>query len=121
LREIVVADENELLRNARALRSKLTYPERKLWYALRDRRLAGVKFRRQAPLLGFIVDFLCLEHSLVIELDGNSHIDKFEYDSNRHTKIEAAGYRVIRFSNDDVLRDIEWVLGAILLACGKRV
>jgi very-short-patch-repair endonuclease len=115
-----VADDDELLRNARELRANLTYPERKLWYALRARRLAGIKFRRQAPLLDFVADFLCAEHSLVIELDGDSRIGHFEYDRQRQARIEEAGYRVMRFGNDDILNDFDSVLAAILLACGKR-
>jgi len=115
-----MADKDELLQNARNLRANLTYPERKLWYALRARRLAGIKFRRQAPSLGFIVDYLCDEHSLVVELDGNCHIGDFEYDKRRQTLIEEAGYRVVRFANDDVMRDLDTVLAAILVACGKN-
>ncbi len=111
-------DIERLLGNARALRKNMTYPERKLWYSLRDRRLAGLKFRRQVPLLEFIVDFHCAEHVLVIELDGDSHIGQFDYDQQRQEKLEKAGFRVVRFGNDEILREFDSVLAAILLACG---
>jgi very-short-patch-repair endonuclease len=112
-------DRDKLLANARELRRNMTFPERKLWYALRNRNLAGIKFRRQAPVLDFIADFLCDEHMLILELDGDSHIGQFQYDTQRQQKLEQAGFRVVRFGNDDVLRDFDAVLGAILLACGK--
>ena len=112
-------DHEHLLANARELRRNMTFPERKLWYTLRNRNLAGIKFRRQVPMLNFIADFLCDEHMLIIELDGDSHIGQYEYDVQRQEKLEQAEFRVVRFGNDDVLRDLEAVLGAILLACGK--
>jgi very-short-patch-repair endonuclease len=114
-----MSDPDKSLANARKLRKNMTFPERRLWYAIRNRNLAGIKFRRQTPLLGFVVDYLCAEHALILELDGKSHIGRYEYDLDRQQKLEAAGFRVLRFDNDEVLRDLEAVLGAILLACGK--
>jgi len=104
--------------NARRLRRRMTFPERKLWSLLRGRSLAGLKFRRQHPIGRCITDFACEQEKLVIELDGDSHDGQFEYDKNRQTFIESQGYKVVRFGNDDVLRDEESVLNAILLACG---
>jgi len=114
-----MTDPERLLANACQLRKSMTFPERKLWYALRNRNLAGVKFRRQVPVLDFIADYLCSEHSLIIELDGDSHIDQYDHDVKRQHRLEQAGYRVLRFGNGDVLHDFDCVLAAILLACGQ--
>lgn len=103
----------ETLSRARQLRHDLTFPERKLWAVLRGRRLAGHKFRRQAPIGPFIVDFLQSSSKLIIELDGRSHDDRGIKDHSRQTWLEGEGFRVLRFSNDDVLTDIEMVLEAI--------
>ena len=113
-----MSDSERMLENARGLRRNLTGPECKLWFAIRNRNLAGLKFRQQVPLFDFVVDFYCAEHSLVLELDGDSHIDQFEYDVERQRKLEESGFRVLRFGNDDVLKDLDAVLAAILVACG---
>src|SRR5262245_61976643 len=91
---------------ARGLRRNLTDAERKLWYRLRDRRLDGWKFRRQAPIEGFIVDFLCIDSRLIVELDGGQHAVRVEADARRTAILEAAGFHVLRFWNDDVLGNI---------------
>ena len=114
-----MTDPEELREKARKLRRNMTFPERKLWSALRNRNLAGIKFRRQEPVLEYIADFLSDEFSLVIELDGDSHIGQYAYDMERQEKLKNAGYRVLRFGNDDILRDLDAVLAAISLACGK--
>lgn len=104
---------------AKHLRQNMTGPERKLWSLLRARRLRGLKFRRQVPIGPFIVDFLCKEVSLVIELDGWSHTDRGKYDLRRQAYLEEEGYRVLRIDNDDVLAaDVEPVLHGILRAAG---
>jgi very-short-patch-repair endonuclease len=89
-----------------------------LWERLRSGRLLGLKFRRQEPVGDFIVDFVCIASRLAIEVDGNSHNERADYDRGRATQIESAGFRILRFGNDDVLQDIESVLRAIILACG---
>jgi very-short-patch-repair endonuclease len=101
---------------ARALRQRATPAERLLWSRLRDRRLGGFKFRRQAPVGGRIVDFLCLEKRLAIELDGSGHgYPAGEWrDRKRTIQLEKEGLRIIRFWNPQVLRDLEWVLDQIL-------
>jgi very-short-patch-repair endonuclease len=109
---------DKLLFRGRKLRRDSTQPERKLWNCLRGGRLCGLKFRRQHPIEGFIVDFYCHLHRLVIELDGESHIDRGQSDLEREEILKSQRLRVIRFGNDDVLRDLEAVLRAILLACG---
>ncbi len=102
---------------ARELRRRATEAERVLWERLRNRRLGGLKFRRQHPLGPYIVDFYCAEHRLVIEVDGPIHERQKERDALRTEYLEAYGYRVLRFTNEDVLTDIEAVLERILAAC----
>lgn len=111
--------QREVLRqHARALRRDSTGPERALWAALRRRQLAGLRFRRQVPIDCYVVDFLCVEQRLVIEVDGRSHDGRANYDRRRQMRIEALGYRVLRLDNDDVLRDLDAVVEGVLLACG---
>lgn len=100
----------ETTERARELRQRQTAPEKLLWSHLRGRQLEGVKFRRQFPIGPFVADFCSKKKMLVIELDGDSHADRFEYDQQRQTYIETLGYRVLRIANDDVLDDIEIVL-----------
>ncbi|MBS9475610.1 endonuclease domain-containing protein [Ancylobacter radicis] len=102
---------------ARRLRKDQTDVEALLWSRLRDRRLEGWKFRRQAPVDRYIVDFLCVDAKLVIELDGGQHA--VEDDAERTRMIEACGYLVIRFWNNDVLTNLDGVLLRIVEAlCG---
>jgi very-short-patch-repair endonuclease len=89
--------------NARTLRHNATDAERKLWQHLKSRQVLGLKFRRQFPIAGFVADFACFELGLVIELDGGQHVDRASLDDARTLRIEANGYRVLRFWNDDVL------------------
>lgn len=102
---------------ARRLRREQTPQERELWTRLRDRRLGGYKFRRQHPIEPYTVDFYCAECRLVIELDGGGHADQQDYDQARTRYLERNGYRVIRFSNRQVNREMPAVLEAILAAC----
>ena len=103
---------------SRRLRRELTFPEQRLWSALRSRRAAKLKVRRQHPIGPYVVDFVCVQHALVIELDGDSHIGRADHDRERQSYLESEGYRVLRFGNDDVLNDLDAVLNAILQACG---
>lgn len=103
-----------ILQRAKAMRSEPTGPEARLWYHLRANRLNGVKFVRQAPLGPFIVDFLARAHKLVIEVDGDTHGGDGVYDSRRTGWLEQQGYRVIRFTNADVMMSETAVLAAIL-------
>ncbi|WP_426702086.1 endonuclease domain-containing protein [Rhodanobacter sp. Col0626] len=82
---------------ARRLRNDSTDAELRLWYFLRRQQLAGHKCRRQYPLAGFIVDFVCVPARLVIELDGGQHLDALEYDRRRSEALRREGYRVLRF------------------------
>ena len=87
------------VRRARALRRDDTQAEARLWNALRDRRLGGWKWRRQVPQGHYIVDFLCIEAALVVELDGSQHQDQLEYDARRTAYLGRKGLTVIRFPN----------------------
>jgi very-short-patch-repair endonuclease len=103
---------------AKDLRKKLTEPEHRLWYHLRANRL-GVKFQKQAVLAPYIADFASRSERLVIELDGDTHGDSGAYDAARTRTLEARGYRVIRFTNADVMTNLDGVLRAILIALGR--
>ena len=96
---------------ARRLRKDATDAERKLWSALRDRQLNGLKFRRQQHIGPYIVDFVCHEIRLVLEIDGGQHADADE--TWRNDRIQADGYRIIRFWNNDVLSNLDGVLTSI--------
>ena len=99
---------------ARRLRRDQTDAERTLWFRLRDRRLMGMKFRRQMPVASYVVDFCCEAARLIIELDGGQHNEHPEKDARRTAVLEAQGYLVLRFWNNDVLRNTEGVLESIV-------
>jgi very-short-patch-repair endonuclease len=103
------------VRRERHLRRQQTDAERELWFALRDRRLAGFKFVRQEAIGKYVADFVCREKMLVVELDGGQHADSAS-DRVRDPKLRAEGYRVLRFWNNEVLSNREGVLLAILSA-----
>jgi lysyl-tRNA synthetase class 2 len=98
----------------RRLRRQQTDAERILWFRLRGRRLGGWKFRRQMSLNGFVVDFCCPDARLVVEIDGGQHADRVEEDASRTRDLEASGYLVLRFWNNDVMRNTDGVLEEIL-------
>src|SRR5438105_1286482 len=96
---------------SRKLRRKQTNCERILWRFLRDRRLLGLKFRRQHPIGPFFVDFCCVKQRLIIELDGGQHaIVQKVYDATRSNYLEAQGYRVLRFWDNEILSELDGVL-----------
>jgi very-short-patch-repair endonuclease len=99
----------------RKLRGVQTDAERKLWFELRDRRLGGFKFVRQEAIGPYIVDFICRERKLIIEADGSQHAESAK-DVVRDAYLTREGYRVMRFWNNDVLRNREGVLETILAA-----
>ena len=99
---------------ARRLRRNMTPAEKKLWEALRGKKLGGLKFRAQHPLGPFILDFYCPACRLAVELDGGVHGEQAEYDEVRAQQLEDYGYRVIRFCNEEVLTDLPSVLERIL-------
>ncbi|EIM00488.1 endonuclease domain-containing protein [Rhodanobacter denitrificans] len=99
---------------ARGLRQAMTDAEQKLWFHLRNRKLNGHKFRRQHEIDHYIVDFVCSEAMLIVELDGGQHAEQVGYDERRTRYLQAKGYRVLRFWNNEALMNIESVLGVIL-------
>ncbi len=112
------ANATLVLERFRELRQASTDAEQELWFHLRSRRLNGLKFRRQHPVPPYTVDFFCDRARLVVELDGSQHDETV--DAARTRCLEAQGLRVLRFWNDDVLKNTEAVLEAILNAIGDR-
>lgn len=103
-----------LIERAKQMRREPTPPELRLWLALRAKRFEGAKFRRQVVIGRYIVDFACrLPRMLVIELDGDTHGARSEYDAQRTSLLERRGYRVVRFTNAEVASNLEGVLEAI--------
>jgi very-short-patch-repair endonuclease len=98
-----------MVRRARDLRQTGTSPEQLLWTALRNGQIGGLKFRRQQPVGPYVVDFYCHSIKLVVEVDGMSHDDKTVADKNRTAFLERQGLRVLRVTNEDVMRDLEAV------------
>lgn len=101
---------------ARELRNDPTAAEELLWSKLRKSQLGGLKFSRQMPIAGHLADFACRKAKLVVELDGSQHADMAAADAERTRRIEAEGYRVLRFWNNDLTSNMEGVLQAILAA-----
>jgi very-short-patch-repair endonuclease len=101
------------LRHAKALRNSMTEAERRLWYRLRAHRFGGYKFKRQVPIGPYVVDFACLGRRLVVELDGGQHADSAK-DLERDDYLQSKGFRVLRFWNDDALRNTDSVVGRVL-------
>ena len=112
--------EQHLLDHAKRMRSAPTDAEALLWRHIRGKRFSGFKFRRQQPIGPYIVDFVCLDRKLVIEADGGQHGDAIAYDTVRTAWLEAQGFRVLRFWNNDVLLQPEAVLDTILSALKEK-
>ncbi|MFN3233713.1 MAG: endonuclease domain-containing protein [Alphaproteobacteria bacterium] len=98
---------------ARNLRRNQTDAEKRLWCFLRNRQLAGFKFNRQVPVGPYVADFICRTEKLIIEIDGGQHAFQKQADAKRTKYLAAKGYRVIRFWNNDVLKNTEGVLETI--------
>lgn len=98
------------------MRRNETNVEQRLWHALCDRGLLEAKFRRQVPIGRYVVDFACVEHKLVIELDGGQHAGQKELDALRDRVHDAKGFRVLRFWNNEVVENLEGVLESIRTA-----
>lgn len=105
----------KLYEYGRMLRQETTKAEEVLWEQIRNKKLKGLKFRRQHPLKNYVADFYCHEKKLVIEVDGAVHAteDNVEYDKGRTYELQEVGVTVIRFWNDEVLNDMEKVLAKI--------
>ena len=107
----------DIFKLANELRKNMTEAEDKLWQRLRNRKLNNLKFRRQHPVNKFIADFFCTEKELIIEVDGGIHNDPDakEHDENRTYELEQFGLKIIRFTNEEVMNDIDKVLEEIII------
>ncbi len=110
------------LHSAKNLRKEMTDAERRLWRLLRDRQL-GVRFRRQVPFGKYVLDFLAIEAKLVVELDGSQHLteDKRIYDSRRTAYLRRQGLTVLRFYNNDIIRNPSGVVQTIQKYIGSSL
>ena len=101
----------------RQLRKNMTDAERALWRHLRLRQFSGYKFRRQQPIVKYIVDFVCFEKKLIIEVDGSQHSEQADYDLIRDAWLEKEGFRILRFWDNQVLNETdgvkEMIIGAL--------
>jgi very-short-patch-repair endonuclease len=106
--------DRKLIERAKAMRRELAAPELKLWLELRAKRFEGAEFRRQVVVGRYIADFACrTPKMLIIEVDGDTHAERRSYDERRSEFLEQRGYRVIRFTNSDVMTNLDGVLFAI--------
>jgi very-short-patch-repair endonuclease len=103
-----------LIERAKGMRREMTAPERRLWHGLRAKRLDGAKFRRQVVIGRFIADFACrIPVMLIVEVDGETHAGREREDAARTAFLEKQGYRVLRFTNDEVMTNLDGVLTVI--------
>jgi very-short-patch-repair endonuclease len=102
--------ERALTERAKQMRTDATEPEQRMWLALRAKRFGETKFRRQKVIRPYIADFASRDPMLVIEIDGDTHIDRAKQDAERTAYLEAQGYMVLRFTNMDVMTNIDGVL-----------
>ena len=105
---------------ARMLRHQGTDAERLLWRHLRNRQLAGHKFRRQLLIEPYVVNFACIEAKLIVEADGGQHVERLNEDAERTAHLTTMGYKVLRFWNHEILTETEAVLEAIHRALSER-
>ncbi|MDX8456629.1 DUF559 domain-containing protein [Mesorhizobium sp. VK9D] len=107
-------------KNAKSMRRAMTDAELKLWNELRAHRLMGMSFRRQVPIGPYIVDFACSSHRLIVEVDGSQHAqaERSRYDEARSEHLSTSGWTILRFWNDDVIRDIDNVCQHIVIVAG---
>ena len=103
----------KIMNTARELRKNMTPAEKKLWEALRGRRFRNHKFRRQVPINRFIVDFLCLQHMLIIEVDGEVHVEQKEHDEEREQFLRERNFKILRFQNEEIEQNLDAVLDHI--------
>jgi very-short-patch-repair endonuclease len=111
----------EVMELATFLRNNMTYHEKLLWEKLKGKQICGIRFRRQHPIDFFIADFYCHEAMLVIEVDGEIHNDKADYDDSRTAVMEKYGIKVIRFTNFDIENRITDVIITIQTIVNKRI
>ena len=112
--KLFLNDDSVLQARAKKLRQNMSEAETRLWHHLRAGRLNGYKFRRQQPMGNYIVDFVCVTPKLIIEADGRQHAEQTEYDQARSLYLNGLGFTVLRFWNDEILRQTDEVLAEIL-------
>ncbi len=112
-RKPILPYRKDLIEKARKLRKRSTPGERVMWNALRRKQVLGFEFRSQRPIDLFIIDFYCKECMLAIEIDGNSHYYKQEYDAWRQKRLESRGIEFLRFSESDAKNYTESVIQEI--------
>ena len=105
--------DRRLVEFAKAMRREMTEPELRMWHQLRAKRFEGVKFRRQNVVGRYIADFYSRSTMLIIEIDGDTHAFQYEYDRVREQHMNSLGFRVLRFTNTDVMQNLEGVLTII--------
>ena len=115
LRERAGVRANKTKQLSKNLRKNQTDAERKMWRHLKNRALAGYKFRRQCPVGPYIVDFVCFEKMVVVEIDGGQHAERLKGDVRRTAYLKSRGFEVLRFWNNEVLANTDSVLSAILI------
>ena len=120
MRKTIRGTSRELEEAARAMRREPTEAEQVLWGALQKKQVAGLKFRRQHPVGRFVLDFYCPSIKLVVEVDGGIHDSQLERDAARTRALEAYGHQVLRFTNDEVMRNLPSVLQRISAAASDR-
>jgi very-short-patch-repair endonuclease len=107
----------EMQERAKKLRREMTSAEKLLWRELRTNKLNGIHFRRQQIIHGYFADFYCHQHELIVEVDGGIHERQKEYDADRESDLIALGFRIIRFTNEQILKDLRTVLRKIVKEC----
>jgi len=108
------------IQNARRLRREQTKPEEIFWHEVRNRNFLGLKFRRQVPIDKYIADFVCEQEKLIVELDGDQHAENAAYDEQRTRVLERHGYRVVRFWNGDVYKNLDGVFEELAYLVGDE-
>jgi very-short-patch-repair endonuclease len=111
---------NRIITLGKALRKRPTDAEQLLWRHLRMKQMEGLKFRRQQPIDNYIVDFICFENRIIIEVDGGQHADKNNKDKERDFYLQQFGFKVLRFWNNEVLQNTNEVLEIIRENCLSR-
>lgn len=110
----------EMHERAKKLRREMTPEEKILWKHLRTNKLNGLHFRRQQTIHGYFADFYCHQHELIVEVDGEIHERQKEYDADREADLMALGFRIIRFTNEEVNNNLKSVLQKIVNECRKN-
>lgn len=111
----------KLLERAKELRRAMTPAEKILWKQLKANRLNGLHFRRQQIVHGYFADFLCHQYNLIVEVDGGIHKLQQDYDAEREEYLRSLGFRIIRFKNEEIQKDLKGVLQRIVEVCGPNL